>query len=383
MEELKELLENYFILKEDNKELYYTVKDNYKTFKTFITDKLGYELLIRGDFIKLEKLPGKPEGWMGIDAFGEIKEYIFFMLLLMFLEDKNKEDQFLLSHITEYISSNYFGEKVDWTDYSTRRSLIKVMKFALDEKILIVNDGEEEEFVKNNSTEVLYESTGLSKYMVRNFPMDIMKCKSYKDLVDDHGEYVDIDRGFTRKNRVYRRLLLSPVVYNESVINEGNINEDYIYIKNYRNIIEEDFRKYLNWKLHVHRNASLIVLGDKDRFKNVFPNNSTLSDIVLQLNNKLRKLIENKALVINTNSIAELTNEEFKDIVKELKESMGHGWSKEFREGTLDKLYSEVLQFMKDFSMITEDKNIQIYSLVGKIIGDYPMDYSGGTQNGK
>ena len=35
----------------------------------------------KDDFIKLEKIPGIPEEWMGIKEFTEIKEYIFFILL--------------------------------------------------------------------------------------------------------------------------------------------------------------------------------------------------------------------------------------------------------------------------------------------------------------
>ncbi|MCT4605656.1 MAG: TIGR02678 family protein [Marinisporobacter sp.] len=378
MEELKKLLENYFIVKDKDKELYYGIKDHYKNFKTFIRDKLGYELLMRGDFIKLEKRPGIPEGWMGIDEFDQIREYIFFMLLLIFLEDKNKEEQFLLSHVTEFIAANSIGEKVDWTDYQTRRSLIKVMKFAISQNIILINDGEENEFTKDNSTEVLYESTGLSKYMVRNFSIDIMRCKSYKDLEEDHGEFIDKERGFLRKNRVYRRLMLSPIVYNE-----GAEDEDYGYIKNYRNIIEEDFRKYLNWSLHVHRNGALAILREGDRFKKSFPSSLGISDVVLHLNKSIFDRVKDGKLHRKTNDVINMTKEEFKEMVKDLKEEMGQGWSKEYRERSLERLTKDLLEYMKSFCMVHIDTEIHIYPLVGKIIGDYPSDYAGGKKNGK
>ena len=73
---------------------------------------------------------------MGIDDFTEPREYVYLMLLLMFLEDKAKEEQFLLSHITEFISSNPIGDKADWTNYYTRRSLIKVLRFAVKNRII-------------------------------------------------------------------------------------------------------------------------------------------------------------------------------------------------------------------------------------------------------
>ena len=81
---------------------------------------------------------------MGINEFTEIKEYIFFILLITFLEDKNKEEQFILSSITEYIEHNYPDEKIEWTIFKNRKSLIKVMKFAIDIGIIKKNDGSEE-----------------------------------------------------------------------------------------------------------------------------------------------------------------------------------------------------------------------------------------------
>ena len=77
-----DLLENYLILKERDKDLYYDVKDNIDKYKSFIYDNLAYDIIIKDDFIKLEKIPGIPEEWMGINEFTEIKEYIFFILLM-------------------------------------------------------------------------------------------------------------------------------------------------------------------------------------------------------------------------------------------------------------------------------------------------------------
>ena len=115
-----DLLENYLILKERDKELYYDIKDNIDKYKSFIYDNLAYDIIIKDDFIKLEKIPGIPEEWMGIKEFTEIKEYIFFILLITFLEDKNKEEQFILSSITEYIEHNYPDEKIEWTIFKNR-----------------------------------------------------------------------------------------------------------------------------------------------------------------------------------------------------------------------------------------------------------------------
>ena len=48
-----DLLENYLILKERDKDLYYDAKDNIDKYKSFIYDNLAYDIIIKDDFIKL------------------------------------------------------------------------------------------------------------------------------------------------------------------------------------------------------------------------------------------------------------------------------------------------------------------------------------------
>ena len=86
---------------------------------------------------------------LGILEFTSKLEYIFFCLVLMFLEDKEAEEQFVLSELTEYIQGQYREEQVDWTVYRYRRHLIKVMKYCVACGILNVNDGSEEGFARD------------------------------------------------------------------------------------------------------------------------------------------------------------------------------------------------------------------------------------------
>ena len=351
------------------------IKDNYKAFKSFITDKLGYELIIRGDFIKLEKLPGKSEAFMGIKEFDDPVQYSFLLLLLIFLEDKGKDEQFLLSHITEFIASNAVGEKVDWTDYFTRKSLIKVLKFVTSGSLIRINDGNEDSFASEPNKEVLFESTGISKYMVRNFNINLSEETRVKDIVDKEEYDSDSDKGVLRRYRVYRRLLLSPIVYREA-----DYEEDYDYIKNYRNIIEEDFRKYLGWNLQVHRNGAMLVPPENDKGYMLFPDTKGISDVILHLNLEINKRIRDKRVAVNTEDTAILKKEEFEDLITYVKNEKGNGWSKEYRDMSLGKLCYEVIYYMEMLSMIKEEgESVKILPLCGKIQGDYPKDYEGGT----
>ena len=66
---LIELLENFIILKSKERDKYYDIKDNIYENMSFIKDKLGYDLIIKEDFIKLEKITSEPNYFMGITGF--------------------------------------------------------------------------------------------------------------------------------------------------------------------------------------------------------------------------------------------------------------------------------------------------------------------------
>ena len=174
MNVLEILLNKRWILKSRERELYYQVKDEIPAVKKFLTEKLGYQVVVNPYMVKLEKIPATPQSWMGIREFTEKTEYGFFCMILMFLEGKEAEEQFVLSELTEYVQGQYEEEKVDWTVYRYRRYLIKVLKYCTAMGILEMNDGDEEGFVKDESREVLYENTGVSRYFMRNFTQDIM-----------------------------------------------------------------------------------------------------------------------------------------------------------------------------------------------------------------
>ena len=85
----------------------------------------------------------------------------------MFLEEKEAEEQFVLSELTEYIQGQYREEQIDWTVYQYRRHLIKVIKYCVNCGILNLNDGSEENFARDDTSEVLYENTGVSRYFMK------------------------------------------------------------------------------------------------------------------------------------------------------------------------------------------------------------------------
>ena len=371
MNALEILLGRRWILKSRDRELYYQVKDQLGAVKRFLTEKLGYQVIVNPYLIKAEKMPAKPENWMGILEFHHKIEYVFFCIVLMFLEEKEAEEQFVLSELTEYIQGQYREEQVDWTIYSFRRHLIKVLKYCVSCGILNVDDGNEESFARDDSSEVLYENTGVSRYFMKNFTQDIMGFSRPEDFQKEEWIGVDEDRGIVRRQRVYRRLLMTMGMYRDP-----ETEEDFAYVKNFRNMIQGELSEFLDCELHVHRSGAFLILGEDCRMGRCFPEENTLSDIVLLVNSLIGEKIQEGKIVPGAEEQIVLPREAFLGILEECRERYSRGFIKTYREMTTKEFCQEVLSYMKELSLIEERRgDIWVSGAAGKIAGQYPKDF--------
>lgn len=371
MNALEILLGRRWILKSRGRELYYQVKDQLGAVKRFLTEKLGYQVIVNPYLIKAEKMPAKLENWMGILEFHHKIEYVFFCIVLMFLEEKEAEEQFVLSELTEYIQGQYREEQVDWTIYSFRRHLIKVLKYCVSCGILNVDDGNEESFARDDSSEVLYENTGVSRYFMKNFTQDIMGFSSPEDFQKEEWIGVDEDRGIVRRQRVYRRLLMTMGMYRDP-----ETEEDFAYVKNFRNMIQGELSEFLDCELHVHRSGAFLILGEDCRMGRCFPEENTLSDIVLLVNSLIGEKIQEGKIVPGAEEQIDLPREAFLGILEECRERYSRGFIKTYREMTTKEFCQEVLSYMKELSLIEERRgDIWVSGAAGKIAGQYPKDF--------
>lgn len=371
MKALEVLLSKRWILKSRDRELYYSVRDELPKFKSFLIEKLGFQVVVNSYLIKLEKIPAVAENWMGIKEFSDKMEYVIFMTVLMFLEEKDMGEQFVLSELTEYIQTTVEVETIDWTVYRSRKYLVKVMKYLVSEGILELNDGSEEDFAKDGISEVLYENTGVSRHFVRNFTRDISNFKEVADF--EEGDFIDTDedRGIVRRQRVYRKLLLSAGLYRNE-----NTEEDFNYIRNFRGIIANDFEGLFDCNLHIHKSSAYLVINEGSRLGRAFPEESTLSDIVLLVNDLiLNRIGENKLTPAVDESIV-LSLESFNELIEETKRLYGNGFAKTYRDMTTKEICSVVTEYMLELGFIEYIGNdVKINPIVGKVAGRYPKDF--------
>ena len=374
-EDMMTLLENFWIVRDQDSESYYRLKEREEDLRPFLEEKLGYRMYINPYLIKLEKVPGELESWMGIQDFHTPMDYCFLILFLSFLEDKGPEEQFVLSDITEYVQSMYPEEGlVDWTVYQHRRSLVRVLEFARNLGMMRINDGDQEQFSQSQEVEVLYENTGISRYFLRSFTRDITGMADAEEILRSEWMDMDEDRGLIRRHRVYRKLFLSPVVYPA-----GADDQDFYYIRNYRNIIQKDLEQYMGAQLHVHKDCAIVMMGADSHLSDEFPSRNNLSDIVLQLSTIIRRQLEEGIRELDSNGCIEITELDFYNLLRQCHMEFSKGWYKSYREMDLDKLVNEIKEYMMGWKMLDEDKNmktIRIMPLAVKFRGEYPADFA-------
>ena len=317
MKELEMLLNQRWILKAEDKELYYRVRDSVGELRKYCTEKLGCQILDNSLMIKMEKIPVVPEAFMGIREFTSREEYVYLCILLMFLEDKDAQEQFILSQLTEYLSAQLPGELSDWTVYTNRRRLIRVLRYAVSQGILGITDGADELFMDDAGGEVLYENTGASRYFMRNFPKDIMGYGSSLDFRDSEWFDVDEDRGFARRHRVYKRLLFAPAMYRE----DGS-EEDFEYLKYYGRRLSEELEQIFDCHVHIHKGSAYLLSGDDCRMGTVFPGNNSISDILLLCFREIRKKIEKGQWKTGLDETCLIDQIEFENMIKEIKQEL-------------------------------------------------------------
>ena len=372
MNEIRTLLEKYWICKSSDKEVYYKVKRDIPKFQRFVREQLGWKLINNERLLKLEKIPARAESFMGIREFGEIRDYCILCTVLMFLEDKEEQEQFLLSELIDFVGIQLKGVlEVDWTSFSQRKSLVRVLQYMENLHMLQVYEGSSEAFGQEEGQEVLYENTGYSRYFATSFPFDISGYKSYRDFEQEQIAEIETDRGHFRVNRVYRQLAVCPAYYWSSAE-----DSDSLYLKNQRQWVSRYMEENLGGRLDIHKNAAFWMLDEEDTYGLVHPRDAMLSELVLLLCTRISEAVRRGELKREEDECFWIEETQFFDWIKECRNRWQTAWSKEYREMEWEKLVQTIEGYMENWMLLRrEGKQLCVYPAVGKLIGFYPADY--------
>ena len=374
MDELRTLLEQFWIYKDTDKETYYKIKRKIPEFQKFLREQLGWKLIHTENLLKLEKIPAHAERFMGIQEFSDILDYAILCVTLMYLEDREEGEQFLLSELIDYIETKLKGDvQIDWTSFSQRKSLVRTLQYMEKMQMLRVYEGSSEAFGQDFGQEVLYENTGCSKYFATSFPMDISDFSSWNDFEKKRFEEIEDEKGSARMHRIYRQLVLCPVAFWDEP-EHGDVN----YLKHQRNWVSKNLETYLGGRLDVQKNAAFFMLEEDDCYGKVHPRNAVISEVVLLVCGQIRRYVSTGKFKKQENETISITETEFKNLIVNCQRKWKAGWSKEFREMETEKLVRTIKDYMLDWMFIREEEEeIIILPTAGKQTGFYPDDFGG------
>lgn len=378
MYEFRELLNRFWVTREADKELYFTLRRAAPEYRKFAREQLGWNLIVDEKVIKLEKVPPRAMAWMGIETFTEELDYCLLCALLLFLADLDDGEQFLLSTLTESLAT-FLQEvrPVDWTRFPHRKSLVRVLQYAQEMGLLLVFDGDSGGFGSDREQEVLYENTGLSRHFPVHFGRDILSCRTVEDFENLEG--ADAERGWQRARRVYRQLVLSPGLY----WSEEN-SSDYEYIKNQRRRVGKTLEDVLGGELLVSKNGAYLIFEQNDRSMSTYPEGKAITDAALLLCARLREQIAAGVYPRGGDDLVRISRREFLHEVEWCRSRYGEGWGKALRDLSLDRLCEELTGYLSAWSLLEEQgDSLLLYPAVGKWTGAYPSDYQKKNREGR
>ena len=367
--EMKALLYNFWITKDDDKELYYQIKSNQNKIKEFISKNLGSNLIIHDRFIKLEKIPTIVKSNARLGNFTTTLEYVMLTIMLLFLEDKTRGDYFILSDLIEYVKNTSITLELnnvpDWNKVQDRRCLSNVISLLEELKIIKIRDASKVSFVESINAEVLYETLGTSNYLMRMFDSSINGLKTPEDFIKNEFITQDEEKGDIRRYKVFRNILYTPSISSRDL----SINE-LDYIKRNRTYIKNEIDKKLDMDTEITYNLTMLLDNENSNEKDNFPNSKKLTDIVLIVNERLMQEINDKKILLDNYETATIKEDYFENIIKDIKKTKSIYIGKTMSKETDKRFYDMVVEYMEKYNFIErKDNEIIIYPTISRIIG--------------
>ena len=349
------LLNNFWILKEDDLDNYYKIKRNQHLLRDYINKTLGSRLIIHDRFIKLEKIPAQALESIGLPNFILQTDYIYLCLILLFLEDKTRETYFMLSDLIDYVKNTAVALELNnvpnWTLTKERKSLKRAVNFLEKIKVIKLKDASKDDFSDNENAEALYISTGLSNYVMRMFNNEIFDIKQEEDFIRDEWTYQNDEKGDIRKYKIYRNLIYTPCIYMND-ISKSEID----YLKQLRHHISNELSN-LNYELELTKNMALVFENENALTKDSFPNNKRISAIVLIVLTKLYELIKENKIILNEYEIGKISYEDLYNIIINIKNKYNIYLSKTLKDLTDSAFFDNIIDILETYTFIRNVDN--------------------------
>lgn len=364
-EGLSTLFENFWIIREDDKEAYHRIIRIENDLKRIVQKMFGLRLIVHSKFIKLEKIPFEAKRWMGIETFTEPMDYALFACAMAYTEDKSEGEAFLINELVDELNLFYPEQDIlDWTNFNHRKSLVRVLNRMTDVHLIETIEGKTDEFALDGTNEILYKVSPYSKYFMRSYPEDITKFRSWQELIQMEQDNVDEETSTI----AFRRLMMEP-----AIIRDEENDKLFYYLRNQQQYISAFFEKYTPYTFELTKDVAMVTLEERLKQHTYFPMLKSADDSLLQL----AAAIRSSAYEPNAYGSLLLSKNQWLALVGQHADQNRRGWSKEYRESTNDKLAKLMLQNGIKWGLFEGDEagNVTILPTFARNIGRYPQTF--------
>lgn len=370
------LLNRPWVLKDEDPETFQLIKDHYEDLRNWFHEYLGFSLLVTRQFAKVEKFPGRYQPWMGIEGFHTARDYGLFAYCLWFLEGRGEGEQFLLSQMVEEIREHLLANDIhiDWTLYEHRLSMARALKKCKELRVLIAVDGDESDWARNGGeVNVLYEATPMARYVLRRFPKELTGMESLEELIESANAR---DEKVQRRQKVYRRLVQEPVVYDW----EWSEEERYYVLTQRRSILDQ-MNHFLGLEGRRYREGLIFYEPNALSPMTTFPTQSAISDILVLAAGEIRRRRQEGHYEMDEWGRLLLSVTELESVLIHLRERHREYWSKEHRESSSQELLRQVIQHLEEWNLgkRVNEEEILLFPALARWNGDYD-GWTGGME---
>ena len=389
-EAVRLLLEHFWILRDRMPAEYSFVRSRLPHLKHYFLDRYGYRIIDHRHFIKLEKIPATPRAWMGIESLTSRRDYVVLCCLLAFLDERQVDEQFLLSQVCEVVKELYPGEEdadpesprapLNWESWEHRKSLVRVLNLAVSRGLVRQVDGQVERFARDAESEVLYEVPVVARYFPISYPQELSRFHTLADLLagTDHVE----DRLQSRRHRLHRELLLTPAFFRHEAE-----PEDFAYLRSQRNRMRDDFENRTPYRMALSKHTAMLVVHEQSHRHHTFPNKKSITDLILLFAATVRDAFEATKPELDAEGRWPITTVTMENLLHQCREKTAHGWSKAHRELSPAQFGKLLRRELRDWNMIVEAPEQALVYLCPTLVrrvGRYPSEFTAQhTEEGK
>lgn len=333
--------------------------------------RFGTAPMVDQDIIQVKYRPIKAYSYMGWREFKSPIDYMIYMLLLAFLQEKDSTDQFLLSEVVEKISED--NKLIDLKKSAYRISLTNALKKLIHLRLIEIEDGNMESFLKKYQGEieffeeyradVLYNVTDLLLTVGPIIPDKYESYESFNEWKEDNPRTT-----LTLRQQAYTRLLTEPAIFR----NSEDI-ECFKFIRDNEKEIQEFFQgtsdsEITHYELEIMNDyAALISTKKGGRF--TYPaQNSPLDEVLMELayqvwaNDYTDKVISNGSIV--------LSEHEFKLLVDQTISENAKYWYSNMRQESPNKLRERLIKRGEMMALIEVcNKEVILLPTLGRLLG--------------